>query len=53
MQVWKKIVIASSAVISVGIGVYYYIETRRIKKFNETVVTPAQAKAYLRMKLGK
>jgi hypothetical protein len=35
MQTWKKIVIASSATIIIGIGVYYIIQSQRIKKIKD------------------
>jgi hypothetical protein len=35
MQTWKKIVIASSATLIVGIGVYYIIQSQRIKKIKD------------------
>lgn len=35
MQTWKKVVIAGSATIVIGIGVYYIIQSQRIKKVKD------------------
>lgn len=35
MQTWKKVVIAGSATIVIGIGVYYIIQSQRIKKIKD------------------
>ena len=35
MQTWKKVVIISSITIVVGVGIYYVVQSQRIKKIKD------------------
>ncbi len=48
MKPWQKIVVIGGMVIVAGTAVYYLAESRRIKKINETIVSPVQASDYIK-----